>query len=81
MTYQITIQNPCLPTVTHTRARRDGAEYLFRRCVFDVLKSRALLDRPIARSAMEKAEEASLPDCAELAVYVQDVTIRFRRGV
>ena len=77
MRYTITIESPNAAK-TYARKRRDAAEYLFRRAVYSVLKSRALLDRPIARSAMEKAEEANLPGCTDLAVYVQDMSIRFQ---
>lgn len=76
MTYEITIESPHA-TKTYRRARRDAAEFLYRRCVYGVLKSRALLDRPIAARAMVRACKASLPDCHDLSIPVQDMTIRF----
>ncbi len=78
MRYTITIESPHKPTETHTRARRDGAEYLFRRIAYDTLKANALLDRPVARRVMARCEEASQPDCDFVAVHVQETTVRFR---
>ena len=80
MTYTITIESPHHLTETHERKRRDAGEYLFRRAVYAALRGRGLLDRPIARRVMARAEEASQPDCDFLAVYVQETTIRFCRA-
>ena len=78
MTFTITVESPHRATETFKRANRDGAEYLFRRLAYDALKACALLDRPIAHRVMERAEEASQPDCAIAAVHVMETTIRFR---
>ena len=78
MTYTITIENPGLPTETHTRKRRDAAVYLFRQCVFNAIKSRAILDRPAGVRAMQRAGEVNYRDVMAVSVAVQDMTIRFR---
>lgn len=79
MAYTITVTSPFCNTFTYDRARRDGAEYLLRRMAYDELKSRALLDRPVARRVMAQCDKAWKADCDFVAVHIQETTLRFRK--
>lgn len=59
------------------RRRRDAAALLFERVVYDALKERALLDRPIARKVMWRAAQAHKPDCDFIDIEVGEQTLLF----
>ncbi len=76
--YTITIENPHKPTETATRKRRDAACLFFERAVYAALKGHALLDRPVAVRAMERAVEAYDNGLDAVSVGVCETVIRFR---
>jgi len=60
-----------------TRRRRDAAALAFERKVYDVLRSCALLDRPIAEKSMKTAKLAYEKTRSTVVVSIQDFTITF----
>ena len=59
------------------RRRRNAAALLFERTVYNSLKQKALLDRPIAHKSMRRAAQAYKPDRDFIDIDIGEQTLIF----